>query len=47
MEHLKCCKCGRTVARVTAGQILRAGAMLEIKCPRCSGLSYLVGLEAP
>jgi phage FluMu protein Com len=48
LEPLKCCKCGRTIAKVTPGEnVLRAGHMLQFKCPRCDGLSYLVGLEAP
>jgi hypothetical protein len=44
LEKLRCCRCGRTIAKVSAGEILRPGAMLEIKCGACNGLSYLVGI---
>lgn len=46
LEKLKCCKCSRTIAKVTGGGVLlRAGVTVEIKCGSCNAFNYLIGAD--
>lgn len=43
-EPVHCRKCKRMLFRSTT-KALRAGEMIETKCPKCSALNYLVGAD--
>lgn len=45
LEKIRCCKCGRTLFKVSGTDFVRPGRRVEIKCGACNGMNHVVGVD--